>query len=355
MGTQASVIELKDEAGRTVDEYGRVINQAFTNSYNSAKTQVNTVASSLSALDKNKFERATLKYPLDLGVAGGKRGHVVQFDIYRIQPAKFEISGNSLADKAGSLASGIADIGMAQIDNMQKSDSGDIRKLQFKAPAVNTTTQIELYIPETLNFTYNFSYNDLSATEIAMDVIGGTLDKIPGIGRLKGAISSIPGIKDLARLGMQSAGYAINPQQQLLFRGVDFRTYQMSFVFTPHSAAEASEVNNIIQTFKRYASPTIVNGTAGFLMVPPGVFDISFKFDGKDNTNISRLKRSVIESIDVNYAPNGFSTHNDGMPVQTVLTISFKETEIIDSTDIDPTSSPEFGTLSGAKLGNHGY
>ena len=139
MGTQASVIELKDEAGRTVDEYGRVINQAFTNSYNSAKAQVNTVASSLSALDKNKFERATLKYPLDLGVAGGKRGHVVQFDIYRIQPAKFEISGNSLADKVGNFSGSLADAATGQLEAMQKSDSGDIRKLQFKAPAVNTT------------------------------------------------------------------------------------------------------------------------------------------------------------------------------------------------------------------------
>jgi len=351
----ATIVEMKDEAGRTVDQYGRVINSAFNTAVNAAQKQVNTVSNSLSALDKNKYEGQTLKYPLDLGTAGGKRGHVVHFNIYRIQPAKFEIGGSTLAEKASSIAGSVVDFGEAQIANMQKSDSGNIRKLQFMAPPVNTTTQIELYIPETLNFTYNFSYNDLSATELALDAISGALDKLPGIGRLKGAIASIPGVKDLARLGMQSAGYAINPQQQLLFRGVDFRTYQMSFVFTPHSQKEADEVGKIIQTFKRYASPTIVNGTAGFLMVPPGVFDISFRFDGAVNENISRLKRSVIESIDVNYAPNGYATHNDGMPVQTVLTIGFKEIEIIDSTDIDPTSSPESGTIAGQARGTHGY
>lgn len=347
----ATIVEMKDEAGRTVDQYGRVINSAFNSSVTAAQKQVNTVSSSLSKLDSNRYENVTLKYPLDLGVAGGKRGHVVHFDIYRVEPAKFEIGGDTLSDKVGSLAGSFGEFGQAQIDSMQKSGSGNIRKLQFKAPVVSSKTYIELYIPETLNFTYNFSYNDLSLTELAMDAVGGTLDKLPGISRLKGAIASIPGVKDLARLGMQSAGYAINPQQQLLFRGVDFRTFQMSFVFTPHSQKEADVVNSIIQVFKRYASPTIVNGTAGFLMVPPGVFDISFSIDGRVNENISKLKRSVIESIDVNYAPNGFATHTDGMPVQTVLTIGFKETEIIDSTDIDPSSSTE--TTTGSL--RHGY
>jgi hypothetical protein len=348
MVTQATVVA-------TGDKVATEGVAAFNAAVNAAKQQVNTAGNSLSALDKNRYDNITLKYPLDLGVAGGKRGHVVHFDIYRVEPAKFELGGATLTEKASNLAGSVVDFGEAQIKNMSSTESGTIRKLQFKAPVTSTRTQIELYIPETLNFSYNFSYNDLSATELAQDVISGGIDKLPGLGRLKGAIGSIPGIKDMARLAMQSAGYAINPQQQLLFRGVDFRTYQMSFVFTPHSQKEADVVNSIIQVFKRYASPTIVNGTAGFLMVPPGVFDISFKFDGNVNENISKIKRSVIESIDVNYAPNGFATHGDGMPVQTVLTIGFKETEIIDSTDIDPTSSPEMGTIAGTGLGRHGY
>ena len=42
------------------------------------------------------------------------------------------------------------------------------------------------------------------------------------------------------------------------------------------------------------------------------------------------VDESVIESIDINYSPNGWSTHNDGSPVQTVVTLQFKETELID-------------------------
>ena len=38
----------------------------------------------------------------------------------------------------------------------------------------------------------------------------------------------------------------------------------------------------------------------------------------------------MIENIDVNYAPNGWSTFGDGSPVQTTLTIQFKETELLD-------------------------
>jgi hypothetical protein len=45
-----------------------------------------------------------------------------------------------------------------------------------------------------------------------------------------GAINSGP-----AKLLLRGQGYAFNPQQQILFEGIDFRTYTMSFTFTPYS------------------------------------------------------------------------------------------------------------------------
>jgi len=67
----------------------------------------------------------------------------------------------------------------------------------------------------------------------------------------------------------------------------------------------------------------------------PNTFDIDFLFNGVRNRHITKVAESVLESIDVNYAPNGWSAHNDGAPVQTTLTLNFKEIELIDKNMIN--------------------
>jgi hypothetical protein len=53
------------------------------------------------------------------------------------------------------------------------------------------------------------------------------------------------------------------------------------------------------------------------------------------NRNVNKVAESVLESVDVNYAPNGWAAHDDGAPVQTTLTLSFREMELIDKTKIN--------------------
>jgi len=57
-------------------------------------------------------------------------------------------------------------------------------------------------------------------------------------------------------------------------------------------------------------------------------------YKGKENPNITKVTEAVITNIDVNYAPNGFSTNSDGAPVQTQMTISFRENALIDRNKI---------------------
>ena len=70
------------------------------------------------------------------------------------------------------------------------------------------------------------------------------------------------------------------------------------------------------------------------LFIPPAYFQPVFYSNGKENKNIGKVKKSVIESMDVNHAPNGWATHTDGTPVQTVLTLQMKEIELVTSVDI---------------------
>jgi hypothetical protein len=108
----------------------------------------------------------------------------------------------------------------------------------------------------------------------------------------------------------------------------------MSFTFTPRSAQEAAKVHEIIQTFRKHAAPTIINQAAGFFFKPPSIFNVRFWSNGVENKNINKILDSVIESVEVNYAPNGWSAHKDGAPVQVTMSLNFKEIILADRNKI---------------------
>lgn len=180
---------------------------------------------------------------------------------------------------------------------------------------------ISLYMPETLNFSSTIDYDDsvtIASAAGALPLVGGVVSKITG------ALGN-----DAARLALNKAGYVFNPQKQMLFNGINFREFNMSFTFTPYSQREADDVKRIIKLFRRWAAPKPSTESAGMFWIPPALFGIEFQFQGKQNTNLPKLERCVVDNIDVNYAPNGWSAHSDGAPVQTTMTISFKEIVLI--------------------------
>jgi hypothetical protein len=94
-------------------------------------------------------------------------------------------------------------------------------------------------------------------------------------------------------------------------------------------------VKRIIEKFRMYAAPKR-NEQLGKNMfwVPPALFELEFRFQGRRNDNLPKIKECVIKNIDVNYAPNGWTTHTDGAPVQTTMTIEFQETILVGRDDI---------------------
>ena len=137
-----------------------------------------------------------------------------------------------------------------------------------------------------------------------------------------------------AKVALSTQGLALNPQEMLLFDGITFRDYQLAFTFTPYSREEAKTVTQIIRQFRLAAAPKVVEGSGGMLFVPPSTLNLQFLLNGKKNPHVTMVEESVITSIDVNYAPNGWAAHNDGAPVQTTLTMNFREIRIIDKTKI---------------------
>jgi hypothetical protein len=292
----------------------------------------------LGVLFNNPFSQTNLQYPRDL--QSSARGHYVTFLIKDINPIGYQ-SGTEYT--IGGALENVTQKASYGLTNTLTELFGDSNNTAASAETLTPESftnrgSISLYIPETMAFQYGASYSDVSLTSIAGKAIGAAIDVVKKIipeakSQTGKAITSIPDVvsADAAKVALRAAGLALNPKLQLLFESIGFRTYQMSFTFTPYSQSEAEAVKKIISTFKQYAAPRIVKGnTGGMFFIPPAVFEPKFYFNGTENKNVNAVTQSVITNIDVNYAPNGWATFGDGAPVQTTLTLQFKETAILD-------------------------
>lgn len=335
------------------------MNITITENVSSTSSVPNTPIGPLASLYNNKYATQSYAYPRDLN--SSYKGHAIKFDFMETYgkgwtgalteaagvaavmaaPAAGAAAGAVVGATVGGVAGtkgmvvggvvGAAAGGAAATYSISKTTEftqamqGTTTGISIKPPVTNTQASVTLYMPETLEFTYDANYNDLSLGDVAAD------SALSGLGGR--AITSVLN-DNMAKLALNKAGYVFNPQQQLLFNGIDFRTYSMSFTFTPYSQNEANEVKKIIQLFRQYAAPKVVTEAAGFFFNPPGMVDVTYLFNNNVNQNLHKLKRSVIESVTVNYAPNGWAAMEDGMPTQTTLTLGFKEVELVDRVSI---------------------
>jgi hypothetical protein len=291
----------------------------------------------LGVLFGNPNQLAVHQYPRDLGSA--TKGHSIKFEINEITPVKYDVEGvniklgdqneestRSFFDKVGTFTSNVKDFLGNTLEN-GASESFNAILSNRKTYMVAT---VALYMPDTMNFQYSSDYSGHNSLTNVMAKVGSSL-----LSANTNKMLSTVATPDVTRLALATQGLALNPQEQVLFNGIDFRTYTLAFTFTPYSREESREVKNIIKLFRQYAAPRLQKGTGGMFFIPPGTFNLKFLFNGQVNKNITQVGESVITSIDVNYAPNGWSTHSDGAPVQTTLTMSFKEIQLVDRTQIE--------------------
>jgi hypothetical protein len=220
---------------------------------------------------------------------------------------------------------------------------------------------ISLYMPDTLTASYDANYEEMSLTqdlgpaittlravanagEAAFkqnlgNVLGSDPNATQALTAAAGAVG-VPGVnvENLGKLLQRAQGFALNPQLQMVYRGTGLRSFQLSFTFTPKSKNEAKDVNNIINQFRFYSSPSLGQKfgnsvtqatTNSMFLVPPSLFEIEFYVNGERSENLPRYGRCVLTGLDVNHAPNGFATYEDRTMVQTTVQMSFKEMDIL--------------------------
>ena len=241
-------------------------------------------------------------------------------------------------------------------------------------------SSIALYIPpNSLKFTHNATYNNDPGGALKAASFSGALQASQNGGGDSGAggdlLSSITatfgsiveggkaaaqgvGAKLSDKAGFAAAtGIATNNHLSLTYQGPsEFRSHDFVFDFWPKSPSEAITVQAIMRDFEQGMLPRVsdakVNSrtlSAAFFHAPRH-YKITFckgglSREGNRNTNLFKIKTSVITSMTVNHDPESIvSLHKDGYPVHSRLSLSFKEIELstsLDSVDSNITSSIE--------------
>ncbi len=219
------------------------------------------------------------------------------------------------------------------------------------------TKQLDGYIallaPDGVATSYDNSYDEMSLTAVlgglgfalqaASGISGDTPTTNPIIAEAAATLAGkLTGGDDLSRLGLfATSGYVRNPQLELIYSSPVLRRFNFDFRLIPRNETESVIIKNVITAFKRNAAPLVAKEAAGGrYMVPPNQFTIEFfsggtATNGTSNDYLFKTKNCVLTSIGVDYAPNGYATFKNGAPVETRLSLSFQEVEIMDREAID--------------------
>ena len=209
-------------------------------------------------------------------------------------------------------------------------------------------SSIAIYIPpNSLTTTIQQNYQELEGGTTRA-VTTGTFTDAFEWGKTGSDIAAIlqgqtSKIKQLADFRAAGTGLATNNHVALTYRGPQgFRDHSFVFQFFPKSNPEAEAVRKIIEDFQNGATPRREGGPEGTtkLITPyfasPRQWVIKF-LNGRNsklNPYLPKIKRSVITSFAVNHDPESvISFHEDGSPVHTTLTMTFKEIEFVMSED----------------------
>ena len=137
----------------------------------------------------------------------------------------------------------------------------------------------------------------------------------------------------------RETGQILNPNTELLFRGIELRNLNFNFDMTPRNQREGNEVKSIINTFKRRMAPKTNrtgSGGDGIFISAPDVFEIQFMRGGNPHPFLYKMKVSALKSMNTNYTGTGsYATYTDGTPVKLQMTLQFQELDPIYSEDYD--------------------
>jgi len=319
-----------------------------------------------SHMKENPYSYGTVYYPQETSNLGD--GHYIIFDVIMHNSSKFKNTNFNSSRISTNTNNRVGEFGYSSksqrsVQEIKKAGLAATQRVQGVKSGLNEKTPTHSFISDSmilytpapsLKFTYNATYENLD-TGIAglmgmggLDVssktgfidslkgaAAGMKDAIPALGRkaLFGAASLLPGFENAESAYDKAKGQAFNPQMEVVFKSVPFRTFDFPFEFAPKNPAEKDSMHKIINMFKFHMLPEYQGTTKGFFNVP-SEFQITYMYREERNTYIPRISRCVLNNMTVDYAPEGvvstFIPDEQGAPTTYgTMNLSFTETEIM--------------------------
>lgn len=267
-----------------------------------------------------------LHYPIDVGNME-RTGHYVQFfiNVQEKSKIKFPRGAFNAQTSGGSTAS-------------RESSTLSIQR----APTKRLAASIQLYMPNQVSVGHKANYQDeeigalITNTGGAIDkIVNGNFGDVVNTERLKeGAGNVMAGVAD--KVGVTGAkaakniakGTVTNNRQELMFNGIEKRSFSFDFKMVPKSEKESENIRNIVDLFRFHAMPEFFEGSERTL-VSPSTFDIKYMHKNGEHEFLNRISTCVLESIDVKYGGDRTQFFVNNAPSQTEISLAFKELELI--------------------------
>ena len=219
------------------------------------------------------------------------------------------------------------------------------------------TDSVALYLPPNVQDNTSATYNDLETGIVGLVAAGGGqfLDAMKRndyqraasqlIGGVKavsqqafqtalgGLVDVFAGVEGSAQLANKAFGQATNPYMEVMFESMGLREFTYNFTFAPKNAQERDDVQDIIKLFRFHMAPELKGSQHRFLTLP-STFDIHYMYQhdqdyASENNFYSKIATCVLQSVSVDYSPNGVKSFQDGSPTQINMALAFKETELL--------------------------
>ena len=244
---------------------------------------------------------------------------------------------------------------------------------------------VELPIPQDINDTQSVTWGEdtINMFELAglavaknflnspAETVGAGIDvmqaafgagiQIPGLNNsTQEAFKAAIGGKAISALGStvspksiisRATGQVLNSNLELLFQGVNLRSFPFSVTFSPRNSDEGVLVRDIIRNFKKSMSAKAgedsYNGASasGIMISAPDVFLLEYRSRGKTHPFLNSFKTCALTGLSVNYTNSGtYATYKDSTPVNIRLDMTFKELNPVYAEDYDtPNAGPGVG------------
>ena len=301
-----------------------------------------------------------LLYPSDIST-NVRAANYILFTLFKVTPGKFKASRADAHGPGGRSAEQEKASRFRRAVNLLESSQGAQSLILKSQTLTESKTTIGLYMPATVNASYNMDYAD-STIGAVTEVIHSFLKQIQSGTSMSQAFLNagsnaspmvmhaglgvldrlLPGTQDLAAL---ERGSIIVPRIEVMFKGISRRKFSFDFTFMPKSDTESDTVDDIIKTFKLGMTPEFKLQKTTREMTFPDIFGIAYMHMDTQNSYLHKIGKCFLESVDVTYGGDKFQTFNPktkqgrrigegAPPTKVTMKLSFREIEIMDKQKI---------------------